>query len=261
MTRGLAFLIFIFSFSSSFSQNKQWKLVWADEFNYKGLPDSSKWDYDVGSHGWGNNEKQNYTRANTANARVNGSKLIIEARKEYTDSLPYSSARLVTRGKASWQYGKLLVRARLPKGLGSWPAIWMLADNMKQWPNDGEIDIMEHVGYDPAVVHASVHTKKYNHVISTQKTAKVTVKDFSKRFHVYAVEWNKDSLQVSVDGKVFFTFKNEHTGYGAWPFDNPMHLLLNIAVGGNWGAAKGLDDKTMPWKMEVDYVRVFQELF
>ncbi len=258
MTRGLFFLLFTFYISSSVAQSKQWKLVWADEFNYKGLPDSSKWNYDVGNHGWGNNEKQNYTSGNKANARVNGSKLIIEARKEKTDSVQYSSARLVTRGKASWQYGKVLVRARLPKGLGSWPAIWMLAENMKQWPDDGEIDIMEHVGYDPAMVHASVHCKKYNHIINTQKTAKVLVKDFSEKFHVYGVEWNKDSLRVSVDGKIFFSFHNEHTGYEAWPFDNPMHLLLNIAVGGNWGGQKGLDDNTMPWKMEVDYVRVYQ---
>lgn len=258
MIRGFVFLVLFFSFFFSFAQNKEWKLVWADEFNYKGLPDSSKWNYDVGNHGWGNNEKQNYTSANTANARVNGSKLIIEARKEKSDSVPYSSARLVTRGKASWQYGKVLVRARLPKGLGSWPAIWMLADGMKQWPDDGEIDIMEHVGYDPGMVHGSVHCKKYNHVINTQKTAKTVVKNFSEKFHVYGVEWNKDSVQVSVDGKIFFTFKNEHTGYEAWPFDNKMHLLLNIAVGGNWGGQKGLDDKTMPWKMEVDYVRVYQ---
>lgn len=258
MIRSAILFVFTFCFSYSFAQHKEWKLVWADEFNYKGLPDSSKWNYDVGNNGWGNNEKQNYTEANTANARVNGSKLIIEVRKEGTDSVQYSSARLVTRGKASWQYGKVLVRARLPKGLGSWPALWMLADDMKQWPDDGEIDIMEHVGFDPGMVHGSIHCKKYNHVINTQKTAKVVVKNFSKKFHVYGVEWNKDSLQVSVDGKIFFTFKNEHTGYEAWPFDNKMHLLLNIAVGGNWGGQKGLDDKTMPWKMEVDYVRVYK---
>lgn len=238
------------------AQTKLWKLVWQDEFNYQGLPDTTKWSYDVGDHGWGNNEKQNYTNQNTENARVNGKHLIIEALKKGNN---YTSARLVTHGKGFWKYGKVEVRAKLPIGLGSWPAIWMLANDMKTWPDDGEIDIMEHVGYDAGVVHASVHTKNFNHIIGTQKTNKVFVKNVSKKFHIYSVEWDKEKLSISIDNKVFFTFQNDHTGYKSWPFDNPMYLILNIAVGGNWGGKNGINDSTMPWKIYVDYVRVYQK--
>jgi beta-glucanase (GH16 family) len=126
------------------------------------------------------------------------------------------------------------------------------------WPDDGEIDIMEHVGFDQGKIHASVHTKDYNHVINTQKTAIVDVPDCSEKFHVYALDWTADTIKISVDDHVYFSFGNEHKGKGKWPFDVPFHLLLNVAVGGNWGAMKGLDDKTLPWKMEVDYVRVYQ---
>ncbi len=164
------------------AQQHQRKLIWSDEFNYKGLPDSTKWDYDLGSkNGWGNNELQYYTK-DKKNARVENGRLIIEARKEKLDKFNYTSARLVTKGKASWQYGKIEVRAKLPAGRGSWPAIWMLAENMKQWPDDGEIDIMEHVGYDPGWVHGSIHSKKYNHVIGTQKPPKPSCPIFQKHF-------------------------------------------------------------------------------
>ena len=117
---------------------------------------------------------------------------------------------------------------------------------------------MEHVGYDPGVVHASVHTKNFNHIIGTQKTNKIFVKNVSKKFHTYSVEWDEDKLAISIDNKILFTFLNEHRGYQFWPFDNPMYLILNIAVGGNWGGKNGFDDSTMPWKMVVDYVRVYQ---
>jgi beta-glucanase (GH16 family) len=237
-----------------------WHLVWSDEFNYKGLPDSTKWSYDIGSKdGWGNNELQYYTYRQKENARVENGKLIIEARKENKESFHYTSARLLTRGKASWQYGKIEVRAKLPKGRGSWPAIWMLAENMKEWPDDGEIDIMEHVGFHPGYIHGSIHCKKYYHVIGTQKTDTVRVPDCSSAFHVYSLEWDKDSIKVGVDNKVYFSFANEHKGYEYWPFDNKMHLILNIAVGGNWGGQKGVDDKVFPMRMEVDYVRVYQK--
>jgi beta-glucanase (GH16 family) len=128
-----------------------------------------------------------------------------------------------------------------------------------KWPDDGEIDIMEHVGYDPGVIHASVHCKKYNHVIHTQKTSVTTVNDFSDAFHVYAVEWDRDNISISVDNNKYFSFANEHSGYDAWPFDQPMHVLLNIAIGGNWGGVKGVDDSIFPQQMLVDYVRVYQK--
>ncbi|GAB3014758.1 hypothetical protein GCM10027051_17900 [Niabella terrae] len=240
------------------AQQETWTLIWADEFNYSGAPDSSKWDYDLGNaDGWGNNELQYYTRE-APNVRVEDGLLTIEALKETRDSAQYSSARLVTRGKASWQYGKIEVRAKIPSGLGSWPAIWMLADPMKAWPDDGEIDIMEHVGYDPGVVHASIHCKAYNHVIGTQKTATTRLEDPFGDFHLYAVEWNADSIVVTLDNQPYFKFVNEHKDYAHWPFDNRMYLLLNIAVGGNWGGQKGVNDRDFPLKMEVDYVRVYQ---
>ncbi|MDP4262764.1 MAG: glycoside hydrolase family 16 protein [Bacteroidota bacterium] len=241
-------------------QKTNWHLVWSDEFNYKGLPDAHKWNYDTASdHGWGNNELEYYTYKKLQNARVENGKLVIEARKENVDSFHYTSARLLTRGKAAWQYGKIEVRAKLPKGTGSWPAIWMLADNIKAWPDDGEIDIMEHVGFRPGYIHGSIHCKKYYHVIGTQKTDTVYVPGYSSAFHVYSLEWDSEIIKVAVDGKVFFSFANEKKGYDYWPFDNKMFLILNIAVGGNWGGQKGVDDKAFPMRMEIDYVRVYQK--
>lgn len=246
------------SVSAAMAQSAK-KLVWSDEFSYSGLPDSSKWRYDVGGHGWGNNELQYYTDRQTSNARVGDGHLVIEARKETLGKNGYTSARLTTKGKGDWTYGRIEVRAKLPKGVGTWPAIWMLASTTPlKWPDDGEIDIMEHVGYDQGTVHASVHCKKYYHSINTQKTAKVSVPDCSENFHVYAVDWDAESITVSVDGKAYFSFRNEHTDTNAWPFNRPFHLLLNIAVGGNWGGQKGVDASVYPQRMEVDYVRVYQ---
>jgi beta-glucanase (GH16 family) len=237
-----------------------WKLVWSDEFDYKGLPDTKKWNYDTGGHGWGNNELQYYTSNRIENARADSGMLVIEARKEKWGNRDYSSARLVSKGKGDWKYGKIEVKARLPKGLGTWPAIWMLASTTPfNWPDDGEIDIMEHVGFDQGRVHGSIHCKKYYHSIGTQKTANTMIPDCSEKFHLYQVEWSADSVKIGADGNVYFRFHNEHSGYDAWPFDNKMHLLLNIAVGGNWGGQKGISEDIWPQKMEIDYVRVYQK--
>ncbi|MBW0177894.1 glycoside hydrolase family 16 protein [Sediminibacterium sp.] len=253
------FLSLISLFVIAMANAQQKKLVWSDEFSVNGLPDSAKWNYDVGGHGWGNNELQYYTSKNTRNARVEKGFLIIEAHKEQTGDNKYSSARLVTKGKGDWTYGRIEVRAKLPKGVGTWPAIWMLASTPKiTWPDDGEIDIMEHVGYNQGTIHASAHTKKYFHSIGTQKTGTVSVPDCSETFHVYMLEWDKETIKMFVDKKPYFTFKNEHTGNEAWPFDKPFHLLLNIAVGGSWGGQKGVDEKVYPQQMIVDYVRVYQ---
>ena len=244
---------------AAISQNKKWKLVWSDEFNYKGLPDSTKWDYNVGGHGWGNHEKEYYTKARKENADVRDGKLIIEARKERYNGSDYTSARLVTKGKAEWRYGKIEVKAKLPKGLGTWPAIWMLGTTTPlKWPDDGEIDIMEHVGFNQGFIHGSIHCRKYYHSIGTQKTDTIFVKDCSEKFHVYSMEWSADSVKVAIDGNVYFRFANEHSGYAAWPFDNKMYLLLNVAVGGDWGGQKGIDDSIWPRRMEIDYVRVYK---
>ena len=246
---------------SAFSSKhvKSWKLAWSDEFNYSGLPDSSKWNYDTGGSGWGNHELEFYTARRPENARVENGSLIIEARKEKWQTNDYTSARLITKGKMDWQYGKMEIRALLPKGVGTWPAIWTLAtkDPMK-WPDDGEIDIMEHVGFHQGFIHGSIHCKKHNHVIHTQKTDTLIVKDCSEKFHVYTLEWTADSISISVDKTRYFSFANEHSGYEAWPFDNKMYLLLNLAVGGDWGGAKGIDQDIWPQRMVVDYVRVYQ---
>lgn len=235
------------------------KLVWSDEFDYTGFPDSTKWNYDTGGHGWGNNELQYYTASRRENARVENGHLIIEARKESYQGKNYTSARMVTRGKGEWTYGKVEVRARIPKGIGTWPAIWMLSGLQPlQWPDDGEIDIMEHVGYDQGRIHGTVHTKKYNHMIGTQKSATVLSADCSDAFHIYSVIWNKERIEIAMDGKPFFTYQNEHSGYDSWPFDHPFYLLLNIAVGGDWGGQKGVDESIWPLTMEVDYVRIYQ---
>src|SRR4026208_2586222 len=158
------------------SSSDQWRLVWSDEFDYNGLPDPKKWSYDVGGHGWGNKELQYYTERRKENARVENGKLIIEARRDSWEGHEYTSARLVTKGKGDWTYGRFEVKAKLPSGRGTWPAIWMLPTERSYgesyWPDNGEIDIMEHVGYDPDVVHGSAHTKAYYHSINTQKTAK-----------------------------------------------------------------------------------------
>lgn len=258
MRRILFFLLLLFPFFLS-AQKGERKLVWSDEFNYSGLPDSTKWTAEVGGHGWGNNELQYYTRNRSENARVVNGLLIIEAHKENFEGKEYTSARLVTKGNGDWQYGKIEVRAKLPRGRGTWPAIWMLGSTEPfNWPYDGEIDIMEHVGYNHGFIHGSVHTKQYYHSIGTQKTDTIFIADCAENFHIYSVEWTKEQVAVAVDGKTFFTFNNEHTGYAAWPFDNRMHLLLNLAVGGNWGGAKGVDESIWPRRMEVDYVRVYQ---
>ena len=241
-------------------QPTQWQQVWSDEFNYTGLPDSTKWNYDIGGNGWGNNELEFYTQKRLENARVENGNLVIEARKESWQGLNYTSARLLTKNKGDWQYGKIEVRAKIPKGRGTWPAIWMLGSTTPlKWPDDGEIDIMEHVGFDQGIIHGSIHCKKYNHVIGTQKTATTPVPDCSEQFHLYKVEWDGSSIKISVDSTVYFSFPNEGSGYDAWPFDNKMFLILNIAVGGNWGGQQGIDDTIWPQKMEIDYVRVWQK--
>ena len=250
-------------------QNKttdQWRLVWADEFNYKGLPDPKKWDYDVGGHGWGNKELQFYTARRTENARVEKGHLIIEARREQSEGREYTSARLVSRGKGDWTYGRFEVSAKLPSGRGTWPAIWMLPTSWSYggWPKSGEIDIMEHVGFDPDVVHVSVHTGAYNHTIGTHKTATLKLPNSRTAFNVYAVEWTPEDIRGFVNDQQVFTFRNERltdpaADYRQWPFDKPFHLLLNLAVGGNWGGQKGVDKTIWPQRMEVDYVRVYQK--
>ncbi|NEU06977.1 glycoside hydrolase family 16 protein [Flavihumibacter sp. R14] len=235
------------------------KPSWFDEFNDSGRPDSTKWGYDIGGDGWGNNELQYYTNS-LSNSSVNKGVLTITARSEKREGKEYTSARLVSKNKGDFLYGRFEIKARLPVGKGTWPAIWMLPTDWSYggWPASGEIDIMEHVGYDQDNVHMSVHTETYHHSIGTQKTATKIIPGVSKDFHVYRVDWTPDSITGFIDGKEMFHFVNEGTGFKAWPFDKRFHLLLNVAFGGNWGAAKGIDPQVLPQNMEVDYVRVYK---
>lgn len=241
---------------------KGWSLVWSDEFNYKGLPDSAKWGYDVGAGGWGNNELQYYTRKRLENARVEDSVLIIEARGDNYNGNKYTSARLVSMNQGNWTYGRFEIKAKLPGGRGTWPAIWMLPTVWSYgsggWPDNGEIDIMEYVGYDKGKVHGSIHCNSYNWQRAEQKTSILNVPSAETAFHVYAMEWYSDRLDIFVDSVKYFTFKNENKGWQSWPFDKDFHFLLNIAVGGNWGGAQGVDEYMFPQRMLVDYVRVYK---
>ncbi|MBB3222332.1 glycoside hydrolase family 16 protein [Pseudoduganella umbonata] len=241
-----------------------WQLAWADEFDVDGLPDPAKWAYDTAANrtGWYNRELQYYTSARRENAEVKNGRLVITARKEALASMPdyggqaYTSARLVTRGKASWTQGFVEVRAKLPCGPGSWPAIWMLGTGGK-WPADGEIDIMEHVGHKPGEILGSIYTNAQNWPRGTGKTSRTMVPDACEAFHDYQLTWTRDRILVGVDGRDYAELVNPKDGdYDKWPFDRPQYLLLNLAVGGDLGGA--VRDDSLPWRMEVEYVRVFQ---
>ncbi|MFN8255310.1 MAG: glycoside hydrolase family 16 protein [Bacteroidales bacterium] len=249
--------------NNSDTLTNHYQLVWSDEFNYTGLPDSTKWSYDIDGNewNWGNNEYQNYTRARKENAFVDGQYLHIVALQEKWEKKDYTSARLITKGKGDWLYGKFEIRAKVPGGKGIWPAIWMLPTDWQygDWPKSGEIDIMEHVGYMPDSIFGSVHTETYNHVIGTQKTKGFYLPDCEKEFHNYVLEWDSTDCRIFIDTIQYFQFKNEGNGYKVWPFDKRFHLLLNVAVGGNWGAAGGFDKSIFPCEMQVDYVRVYKK--
>ena len=255
-------ILMVIFFSCKTHQGGDYELVWQDEFDYSGLPDSNKWGFDTAGNawGWGNHELQYYTAGRIENAEVKDGMLYITARKEEYAGHHYTSARLRTKGKGDWLYGKISVKAKLPDGRGLWPAIWMLPTDWAygRWPSSGEIDIMENVGFDPDTIVASAHTESYNHKIGTHKNGKISIPDNREVFHVYSVEW--DSLQYTayVDETPYFTFTNEGTGYKVWPFDKRFHLILNIAVGGDWGGMKGVDDSIFPQSMVVDWVRVYQ---
>ncbi len=238
------------------------ELVWSDEFNNTDELDTTKWKYDLGNGcpelcGWGNNELQYYT-SNPSNVRVENGHLIIEAHA--TDSTKYTSAKLISTNKGNWLYGRIEVRAKLPSGVGTWPAIWMLPAKKEHegWPKSGEIDIMEHVGFDHGKIHGTVHTESFNHMKGTQKGKFIEVENVETEFHVYAIEWNTTSISFFVDDEMYNQFENTKQGYSEWPFDKPFKLILNIAVGGMWGGQKGVDDSIWPQRMEVDYVRIYE---
>jgi len=238
-----------------------WELIWQDEFEADSL-NPQLWKHETGGHGWGNNEKQFYTARQT-NSYLEDGKLIICARRERYKGSQYTSARLNSR--QGWTYGRFDIKAKLPQGVGTWPAIWMLPDEWTvgtgNWPGVGEIDIMEHVGYDPGQVHASIHTEAYNHVKGTQKTAQIFESTVFSKFHLYSLEWDQNSIKVSLDDSLYFTYQKEPgADWKTWPFTQDFHILLNLAIGGNWGGVKGIDNSIFPAKFEIDYVRVYKKI-
>lgn len=250
----------------SLKQENDYHLVWADEFDKDGLPDTTKWTYRTGDGcpelcGFGNQENQWYSEATLKNTRIKSGILIIEAHQEKKGTKNYSSGRLNTRNKGEWLYGKFEVRAKLPSGLGIWPAIWMLNSDCDSigWPECGEIDIVEHVGYVPDSIKGTIHTGAYNHIKKTQHGEYLKLSSCESDFHVYQLEWTPDQLDFAVDGQVYFTYVNDHSGVDAWPFNRPFHLILNLAVGGNLGGKYGIDDSIWPQRLETDYVRVYQK--
>lgn len=241
-----------------------WTLVWSDEFDYVGLPDPEKWTLEQKGDGFGNKELQFYTNRKE-NVWVEDDVLRITVRKEIYSLKSYTSAKLMSIGKGDFRYGKFEIRAKLPQGLGTWPAIWMMptVSNYGTWPNSGEIDIMEHVGYDQNRVHGTIHSKNYNHMIGTQKGKSILLDNVAEEFHVYAIEWSPDGIKWFADGVLYNEFKNDAVNNpdgstGNWPFDHEFYLILNVAFGGNWGGAQGLDPFFAESSMIVDYVRVYQ---
>ena len=269
----VCFFFFACSEEEMVSQNKEindweiegWNIVWQDEFDNDSL-DLTKWSRETGGHGWGNNELQFYTDSDS-NSYVENGNLILKAQVvpqgigSSKGLRYYSSARLRTYGKGDWKYGRIEVKAKVASGQGIWPAIWMLPTDwlFGGWPSSGEIDIMEHVGYDLGVVHGSVHTEAYNHKINTQRSSARKIANVDTEFHVYSIIWDKDKISFFIDDVQYFLFENDKQGnYKTWPFDQRFHLLINIAVGGDWPGNP--DNSTnFPRKMLVDYVRVYEK--
>jgi beta-glucanase (GH16 family) len=242
----------------------EWSLVWSDEFAQSdgSAPDPAKWVYDLGANKWGNNELQTYTDRRE-NSRIEGGKLIIEARKESLTGADgvrsdYTSARLKTQGKAGWTFGRMEARIKLPRGRGIWPAFWMLGTNIAtvDWPTCGEIDIMENIGHEPLTIHGTIHGPGYSgpNGIGGAITNRFPVAD---DFHLFAVEWEPGRIQWFFESNLYFTVTATNLPAGTrWVFDHNQFLILNVAVGGGW---PGNPDKTtsFPQRMEVDYVRVY----
>ncbi|HET8859193.1 glycoside hydrolase family 16 protein [Marivirga sp.] len=252
-------LLFIFIQCTQKDKN----LIWSEEFEGNGLPSENRWTITEGNGcpelcGFGNNEAQFYTKS-AENLIVEDGKLIITALKD--EQKGFTSAKISTKNHGDWQYGYFEIRAKLPKGKGSWPAIWMLPtiDGKMQWPRDGEIDIMEYVGYNPGTVYGTIHTESYNHVKGTEKSDSIKLDDASEAFHIYAIHWTDQKIEWLVDGKPYHAVYKNGDGKAGWPFDNEFHLILNLAVGGNWGGKYGIDEESFPQKFVIDYVRVYSQ--
>lgn len=244
------------------------RLVWHDEFDGPAL-DPGKWAYDTDHNkkGWFNKERQYYSAGRRENLQVKNGRLVIAARRERLDpkrfgdwgGQDYTSGRVHSVGAGEWTYGYYEIRARLPCARGTWPAVWMLPVDLTKWPDDGEIDIMEQVGAEPNVIYATLHTGLFNHVIKTQRGATKRLPTSCGAFHRYQLDWRPDAITIGFDDRAFMRVRNDRPGgKGAWPFSVPFRMILNLAIGGDWAGAKGIDDAALPQRMEVDYVRVWQ---
>lgn len=241
-----------------------WELVWSDEFDGEAV-DTTKWTYDIGNWGWGNFELEYYTAHREENARIEDGHLVIEARKNDMGG-DWTSARLTTRGKVSFLYGKIELRAVVPREKGNWAAGWTLGDDYVDeidWPYCGEIDILESVGYEvdnetgDGIAHATVHTPAYYFKINNQISSTREVQDIADEFHTYSVEWYKDRILGFVDGEQYYEY-DKNANKMEWPFDKPQNIILNLAMGGGWGGAMGMDTTVTSQKFILDYVRVYE---
>lgn len=252
----------LFICSSSFLRAQCFELVWADEFDVNGPPNPEYWGYDLGTgqNGWGNNEIQAYT-SNSQNVRVADGKLIIDALKQNN---VWTSARVKSQGKKSFEYGKIQFRAKLPAGSGTWPALWMLGNDITSvgWPACGEIDVMEHVGREPGRVHGSLHSP--SSFGATVNTGTTIVSDFAGAFHDYEAIWTEESITFLVDGNAYYTYAPSFQNQNTWPFDGEFFIIMNIAMGGTFGGDNqyptGVDPNLSSARMEVDHVRIYQEV-
>jgi len=240
-----------------------WTCIWADEFNGSEV-DSTKWNFEVNTSGGGNNELQSYT---DRNAQVVDGKLVITAKRESDSFKEYTSSRLTTKYKGTFQYVRIVVRAKMPTGRGTWPAIWMmpLMNVYGGWPDSGEIDIMEYVGYKPNTVYSTIHTEKFNHNLGTQIGFERTVNNAETEFHDYEMIWSPGYIKTLVDGEKIGEFNytpafTSDVAYNeAFPFDQEFFLILNLAVGGDWGGVQGVDVLAFPTTFEIDYARVYKQ--
>jgi len=235
-------------------------LVWQDEFSGTSL-DGGMWNYEIGngSGGWGNNELQYYTNG-PKNVLVSNGNLVIEARKESISGFNYSSARLTTQNKKTFTYGRIDIRAKLPRGKGIWPALWMLGSNISTvgWPASGEIDIMEYLGHETNKTHGTVHYGPSTAAHGYRGNSyTLNSGHFYEQFHVFSIDWKQDQIKFLVDNNVFFTINKSDLGATPYPFNAPFFFIFNVAVGGNWPGSPDANT-TFPQRMIVDYVRVFQ---
>lgn len=254
----LSLILCLFLGLSLQSYSQKYVMVWNDEFNTPGLPDSTKWGYEVGKVR--NNELQYYTKKRMENARIQDTVLIIEARKESYKGADYTAASVISKSKGDWLYGKFEISAKVPGGLGTWPAIWMMPtdDVYGGWPKSGEIDIMEYVGMDPDNLYYNIHfqgTSGKGHESTGNKT---DYKQPYNKFVKFTLVWTPAKMEWFEDDKLVHTYLKKSDDPKEWPFNKRFYLMLNLAYGGAWGGQRGVDDTKLPHQFMVDYVRIYQ---